>query len=192
MTAPAPVSLYAITKLAGERIALRLRDVFGLDLLVGRLGTCFGPFEHESGARDTLSAPWQVLHHAAAGVPVRLPRAGRKDWLYIRDAVAAITALLDAQRPLPRNLYNLSAGFEWTVAEWCDAIRRVDPLFEWSIGHDATIDFYGDADRASLSPAYLLRDTGFRPVYDMERALSDYLEAEPALSVAPSGRAVNV
>lgn len=191
-TLPAPVSLYAITKLAGESTALRLREVFGLDLVAGRLGTCFGPFEHESGARDTLSAPWQVLHHAAAGVPVSLPRPGRKDWLYIRDAVAAIIALLDAPRPLPRNLYNLSAGFEWTVAEWCDAIRRAYPGFEWSIGADANVDFYGDVDRASLSPAHLIRDTDFRPTYNMERALADYLATEPELIVKPSGEAAHV
>ena len=188
-TPPAPASLYAITKLAGERTALRLGDVFGLDVVAGRLGTCFGPFEHDTGARDTLSPPWQVLQHARAGVPVSLPRAGRKDWLYSRDAVAAIIALLDAPRPLPRRLYNLGAGFEWSMAEWCEAIGRLHPGFTWSIGPDANVDFYGDLDRSSLSNANLLRDTGFVPRFDLNRALADYLEAEPVRPTphAPTG-----
>ncbi len=187
-TPPAPASLYAITKLSGERAALRLRDVFGLDLVAGRLGTCFGPFEHATGARDTLSAPWQVLQHARAGVPVRLPRAGRKDWLYSRDAVAAIVALLDAPRPLPRRLYNLAAGFEWSMAEWCEAIHRSHPGFTWLIASDANVDFFGDVDRAPLSAVRLIRDTGFVPAFSMEQALEDYLEADPIVA-APTATA---
>ena len=181
-TLPAPASLYAITKYAGERTALRLRDVFGLDLVAGRLGTCFGPYEHATGARDTLSPPWQVLQHAGAGTPVILPRPGRKDWLYIRDAVSAITALLDAPHPVPRALYNLAAGFEWTVAEWCAAVARLNPGFEWSMGASANVDFFGDMDRAPLSAARLIADLGFSPAYDMDRALADYLETEAAMA----------
>ena len=179
---PAPTSLYGITKLAGERTALRLRDVFELDLVAGRLGTCFGPYEHATGARDTLSAPWQVLQHARAGTPVILPRPGRKDWLYIRDAVSAIAALLDAPQPLPRTVYNLAAGFEWTVAEWCAAVGRLNPSFGWSIGANANVDFYGDVDRAPLSAVRLIADLGFSPAYDMDRALADYLETDAAMA----------
>ena len=177
-TTPRPASLYGITKLAGEQTALRLREVFGLDLVVGRLGTCFGPFEHETGARDTLSPPWQVLQSARAGVPVRLPREGRKDWLYVRDAVAAIMALLDAPGRLPRTLYNVAAGFEWSMAEWCAAVERVQG-FAWSIGGAPTIDFHGDVDRSPLGNRRLVQDTSFRPAFDMDRALADYLDAEP-------------
>ena len=187
-TPPAPASLYAITKLAGERTALRLGDVFGLDVVAGRLGTCFGPFEHDTGARDTLSPPWQVLQHARAGVPVKLPRAGRKDWLYSRDAVAAIIALLDAPRPLPRRLYNLGAGFEWSMAEWCAAIGRSSPGFTWAIAPDANVDFYGDVDRSPLSAVNLIRDTGFVPEFGMQMALADYLETDPIVT-APAGMA---
>lgn len=181
-TPPAPASLYAITKYAGERTAMRLRDVFGLDLVAGRLGTCFGPYEHATGARDTLSPLWQVLQHARAGTPVILPRPGRKDWLYIRDAVSAITALLDAPHPLPRALYNLAAGFEWTVAEWCAALGRLNPGFRWSVGTNANVDFFGEIDRAPLSAARLITDLGFSPAYDMDRALADYLETEAAMA----------
>jgi UDP-glucuronate 4-epimerase len=52
-----PEGLYGITKQAGEAAALRLADLHGLDLLVGRLGTCFGRWELATSARDTPSAP---------------------------------------------------------------------------------------------------------------------------------------
>ena len=120
-----------------------------------------------------------MLQHVRAGNPIRLPHPGRKDWLYIRDAVAAITALLDTPRPLPRHLYNLSAGFEWSVAEWCEAICSRHPGASWSIATPANVDFFGDRERAPLSIANLLRDTGFRPAFGMDRALADYLDTEP-------------
>lgn len=179
-----PASLYAITKLAGEAVALRLGETFGLDIVVGRLGTCFGPFERETGARDTLSAPWQVLRHAASGTVVRLPRPGRKDWLYVRDAVAAVAALLDAPRPLPRRVYNLSAGFAWSIAQWCAALERACPGLDWSIGPDANVTLYEDVDRPPMCNARLLADTAFRPAFGLARALADHLASEPGLRAA--------
>src|SRR6202047_3338314 len=56
-----PEQLYGITKQAGEAAALRLADLHRLDLSVGRLGVCFGRWEYATRARDTPSAPDQVV-----------------------------------------------------------------------------------------------------------------------------------
>lgn len=171
-----PEGLYGISKQAAEAAALRLAGLHGLDLTVGRLGTCFGPWEADTGVRDTLSAPLQVLEHARQGMQVRLPRAGRRDWLYVRDAAAALDALLSA-RTLAQPIYNVAAGFEWTIADWCEQVARRNPQFSWALTPDpadANVSYYASYDRASMCIEALRRDTGFIPRFDLSAAAEDF------------------
>lgn len=171
-----PDGLYGISKQAAEAAALRFAPLAGLDLVVGRLGTCFGPWEADSGVRDTPSAPLQVLRLARRGEPVILPRAGQRDWLYARDAAAAIAALLDQpQRRHP--IYNLAAGFVWSVADWCELLTRRHPGFRWrlaGLGETPNVDYYAPCDRASMDAGRLQADTGFVPRYGLAAAADDF------------------
>ena len=178
LTPQRPEGLYGISKQAAEAGALRLAALHGLDLTVGRIGTCFGPYEGGSDVRDTPSALLQVLRRAESGGAVRLPRAGRRDWLYVRDAAAALAALLDSPRP-PRPVYNLAAGFEWSVADWCGRIGDAAfPGLDWRIaapGEPSDIHYYADYDRASMDITALRADTGFTPRFDLPAAADDFL-----------------
>ncbi|QGZ30973.1 NAD-dependent epimerase/dehydratase family protein [Stutzerimonas stutzeri] len=171
-----PEGLYGMSKRAAEEAAMRLASLRGLPLVVGRLGTCFGPWEADSGVRDTLSAPLQVLARARHGETAILPRAGRRDWLYVRDAVAAMASLLDQPHwGYPR--YNLAAGFEWSVADWCACIAPRYPGFEWRLaapGEQPDIDYFADYDRASMDIHRLVDDTTFRPRFGLTEAQADY------------------
>jgi UDP-glucuronate 4-epimerase len=171
-----PEGLYGISKRAAEDAAMRLCALRGVPLVIGRLGTCFGPWEADSGVRDTLSAPLQVLSKARRGETAVLPRAGRRDWLYVRDAVVALIALLEAPH-WPHSIYNLAAGFEWSVADWCERLAQRYPTFTWRIaeqGESPTIDYFADYDRASMDNARLMADTGFAPRFDLSEAEADF------------------
>ena len=170
-----PEGLYGISKQAGEATALRLADLHGLDLVVGRLGTCFGPWEYATAVRDTPSAPLQVMLRAARGQKVHLPRPHPRDFLYARDGAAALLALLDAPKP-PHRIYNLAAGFLWTLEDFCRALaaRRPGFAWDWGAGEDA-VALYAPYDRAPMDCARLCTETSFIPRYDLAAALEDYL-----------------
>jgi UDP-glucuronate 4-epimerase len=172
-----PESLYGISKLAAEQAALRLAELHGLDLVVGRLGTCFGPWEADTGVRDTPSPPLQALRHAERGEPAVLPRAVRRDWLYVRDAAAGLAALLDAPSPRHR-AYNVGAGFMGTLAEWCGAIAPAFPGWSWRLaaaGEPANVDAWAGYDRAPMAIDRLLADTTYTPRYDLTASAADHL-----------------
>ncbi|KQP39930.1 NAD(P)-dependent oxidoreductase [Pseudorhodoferax sp. Leaf274] len=170
-----PEGLYGISKQAAEAAALRIAALHGLDLVVGRLGTCFGPWEADTGVRDTLSAPLQVLLRAERGEAVRLPRESTRDWLYVRDAAAGLQALLDRPQ-LPRPVYNVAAGFMGRMSDWCAAVAAAHPGWSWQIAADtADIDYYAPYDRAPMDIAHLRADTGFVPRYDLRAAAEDFL-----------------
>ncbi|CAN7770691.1 NAD(P)-dependent oxidoreductase [Variovorax sp. LjRoot84] len=172
-----PEGLYGISKQAAEAAARRMAALHGLDLVVGRLATCFGPWEAETGVRDTLSAPLQVLRCADDRMPAVLPRPGLRDWLYARDAAAALALLLERPR-LPHAVYNVAAGFSWPLASWCDAVAARKPGFAWRMaadGEPVTIDYYAPYDRAPMDITRLKADTGFVPRFDLPAAAQDYL-----------------
>ena len=173
-----PEQLYGITKQASEAVASRLADLHRLDLSIGRLGTCFGRWEYATGARDTPSAPYQIVQAARSGLPAILPRSHRRDWLYARDAAAAVLELLYA-RTRRHRVYNLAAGFMWSIADFCARLQQVRSGFEWHFaqqGEAANIDYYAPYDRSPMAIERLRGDTAFLPRYNLDEALADYLQ----------------
>lgn len=182
-----PEGLYGISKQAAEAAALRLAALHGIDLVVARLGTCFGPWESDTGVRDTLSAPLQILELAERGEPVVLPREGRRDWLYVRDVVTAIGTLLHHRR-LPHAVYNVAAGFSGTMVQWCKALSAHRPGFDWHLAGEnepANVDYYAAYDRAPMDIARLRADTGFTPRFDLAAAADDFLVWRARFIAAP-------
>jgi len=173
----APETVYAVTKYAGERLALRAAALHGLDLVVARLGSVFGRWEHDSGVRDTPSAPLQAVRLAEAGRTAVLPRPGWRDWVYAPDVAAGLVALLDHPRPAHR-LYHVGSGVRWSVEAWCARLAARFPGFAHRPARapeEATVDLYGDRDRAPLAIGRLAADTGFRPRWGLDEAFEDYL-----------------
>jgi len=159
---PKPNTLYGVSKLASEGIADRLADLWETDIVSLRLSGVFGPWERDTGRRDTLSphlqAAWNMLH----GTPAILPRAGARDWTDSRAVAEAVVAVLQAKR-LEHRLYNVSCGREWTVADWLAALTEAQPGLEWRIagdGEEANVDMHGLQDRRPLSADRLKTELG--------------------------------
>ena len=176
-TLPVPVNLYAISKYAAERAALRYGNQWNMDVLVARPTEVFGPWERDTGARDTLSAPLQVTRLALEGRPAILPRAGQRDWGYSRDVAKAVAALLDA--PDPRfEVYNVSSGAQWTIAAWCDKLAGRYPGFRYRLASEGelpNVDFYDPRDRSPLAINRLTQDIGFSPEFALDVCFEDYM-----------------
>ena len=174
---PNPETLYAITKFASERLALRQKALTGLDVVVARLSAVFGPWERDTGLRDTMSAPFQALALAIEGKEAVLSRPGLRDWVYVRDVASAVIALLDATKP-KHGVYNVSTGFRWTVEDWCQRLARRYPGFAWRLSSDpaeCTVDLFSTSDRAPLAIDRLTKEFGYSTRYDLDASFQDYM-----------------
>lgn len=175
--APRPHSLYGITKLAAETVALRLAALYDIDLTIVRLGPVYGPWEYKTGLRPLLSPHAQVVDLWRRGERVILPRQLVGDWLYSRDAGRGLAALLSAGR-LPHAIYNLGGNTASTLAEWCENLETVPWSRGWRIAGNAekpNVIFGLAEDRAALDIERIATDTGFRPSFDSYSAAKDYL-----------------
>ncbi|MEP7457349.1 NAD(P)-dependent oxidoreductase [Phyllobacterium sp. SB3] len=172
-----PVSLYGITKLAAENAALRLAELYGIDLRIVRLGPLFGPWEYSTGLRPVLSPHAQVLEVWKNGTDAILPRPLVADWLYSRDAARGLAAILNADRLL-HSSYNLGGGVLTSVADWCAGLQSSPFARGWRVaqsGEEPNIQFGLARDRAALGMQRITAETDFRILYTGSRVIEDYL-----------------
>lgn len=169
-----PETLYEITKYAAEKIALRFKRLTGLNVTAARLGDIFGPWEHETGVRDVMSAPFQTMRKALLRQQAFLPGTGRKCWIYSRDVAAAVVAIWKAAS-LRHDIYNVSSDYQWSVPDWCALLKKRYPDFVYGLARsplEANIKLF--ADNAPMNVDRLRNDTGFQAEFSLERAFNDY------------------
>jgi UDP-glucose 4-epimerase len=159
-----PVSLYAITKFASEKVAARLAELWQSDIINVRLSGVFGPWERATGVRDTLSPQAQILSALAAGDAALLARPGVRDWIYAPDVADALALLIEAPKTQHR-LYNITTATPWSALEWGQRLAALNPGFACRLAtaqESPTIDLHSDADRAPMSAMRLEQEFGWR------------------------------
>lgn len=168
-------TLYAVSKAAAEPVIARICQLHGISYVIGRIGTAFGPWEHNTGFRDTLSPIFQVTQIALNGGKAILPQPKRKNWHYSRDAARSLVTLLDARAP-EHDTYNLGSPFVWSIADWCERLKRQFPRFDFAFNGDGTrVDLYGDSDGGLLSWDRFTNEFGATAQFDLDRAFADYM-----------------
>jgi nucleoside-diphosphate-sugar epimerase len=168
-TFPRPREMYAITKFAAERTAIRYKEMFDMNIVVGRIGGVFGPWERYTGFRDTMSGPFFTTRAAILGEKIILSDAGVKDWVYSREIGKSVVALLLADKH-KYDVYHLSSDFVWTVKDWCEKLIELYPNFEYEVLADP-----GVIERPPLKIERLKEDIGYFPKFDLDKSFEDYM-----------------
>jgi len=169
-----PVSLYAISKFASERVLARLAELWDRDLLSVRLSAVFGPWERLGGLRDTPSPQAQILAAFDRSTPAVLSSPGVKDWIYARDVAEALALLVEADRPRHR-LYNISTGAAWSALQWGEAFAALHPGCECRLagmGEPANVDPNGP-ERAPLAVERMAQEFGWRARFGCAESVAD-------------------
>jgi UDP-glucose 4-epimerase len=170
-----PVSLYAITKFASEKVAARLAALWPLDIISVRLSGVFGPWERATGVRDTLSPQVQILDALQQKREALLARPGVRDWVYAPDVADALALLAEAPK-LQHALYNISSGQQWSALQWGEALAALHPGFTCRLaggGETPTINLHSDIDRAPLSVSRLEQEFGWRAKFGCADSAAD-------------------
>ena len=173
-----PESLYGISKFAAERTCIRYALKRGLDVTTLRLGTVFGRWEYNTGVRDTLSIPLQLLKAAHAGEPAVLLRECADDWVYSVDVADGVLAALNLQVKA-KPLYHLSAGRRWDIASWCQMMAAAFPGFVYELVDNPSLCTIGRNASPRRSPMKIDRiqkDFGYQPEFLPEAAFLDFIQ----------------
>ena len=174
---PQPETLYGISKFAAERIALRYRQTRGIDLTVARLGVVFGRYEHDTGLRDTMSAPLVLGQLALRSEHAKVYRHLPDDWVYATDVARVVKQLLDTKTPIGP-LYQIATGAPWSVEDWCQRLANAFPDFTYELvdtQEAANVGRITPNRRPCFSIERLRNDIQYEPYFTAQRAFEDYV-----------------
>ena len=171
-----PASIYAMTKLADEHLALLYGDLYDLDTIILRYGAVLG---------GDLAAPTSVpgrllsvlVDAGRRGVAVAIDDPflgwdGREEFVDARDCARANVAALDAAEPRQR-VYNVAPGTWHTMGEFVDAVRPLHPQLQVALPPPTGKGFAGFPHMrpAPSSTEAAQRELGFTCAYDLEQTI---------------------
>lgn len=162
-----PLGIYDATKLMAETYCTAHRRTYGSDVASFRTGFVYG--------RGTAIGEYflpRVLRGEAVTEPVGADHPC--DFTYVVDLAEALMAAVEAPL-LPEPVYNVTGGRLRTRGELADIVRSLLPeaLITQGPGHDPRRHLRGPCriERAA-------RDLGWRPRFDLESGMADWLRRE--------------
>ena len=175
-TEPRPISPYGITKLGCEQLAHAYAQSFGLDVVVLRYFTFYGPRQRPDMALA------RIVGALAHGSSFELYGDGlqSRSFTYVADGVEATIAAMERARA--GAVYNVGGGEEATMREAIATLEQVS-------GH--TLDLVerpaaaGDVRRTSAEVGRIERDLGWRATTSLQDGLQAQWEWASARVAAP-------
>jgi UDP-glucuronate 4-epimerase len=168
---PRPISPYGVTKLACESLARTYAECFGLDAVLLRYFTVYGPRQRP----DMAFA--RVIAALLGGKPFPVFGSGEqsRDFTYVDDAVTATLAAMD--RGTSGAVYNVGGGSETTLNH---AISLCEELAGRRLEVVRQAAARGDVRRTGADTTRIRTEVGWHPATPLARGLELQLEAAQA------------
>ncbi len=170
-----PISLYGVTKVAGERLGVYYHRQFGLDFRGVRLPAVIAPHGAGGGASAYCSAVFE--QSVCRGQYQFFVRPGtRAPMLYIADAVGALLDLHDAPSDqLSRRVYNI-AGLCPSAEELAGAIRRRLPTVQITYDPDPLRTSIVESWPQAIDDSAARQDWKWKSTWDLDRIADEVIE----------------
>ena len=112
-------NLYGITKLAGERVALRYGDLFGLDVIAVRPSNVYGPMERFTPGYAGATELREMLRIHFEGQPIKVTTldGNFRDWTYVEDIAQGVEAAWAIENAPDQRVFILAAGEQYPLGE---------------------------------------------------------------------------
>lgn len=168
---PRPVSPYGVTKLACEALARTYGECFGLEAVLLRYFTVYGPRQRP----DMAFA--RVIDALLGGKRFTVFGSGQqsRDFTFVDDAVSATIAAME--QGASGTTYNVGGGSETTLN---DAIALCEDLAGTRLDVINEATARGDVRRTGADTTLIRTELGWRPETPLARGLGLQLEAARA------------
>jgi nucleoside-diphosphate-sugar epimerase len=170
--------LYSVCKQTSEHLCRLYNDRYGLNVVVGRLGSAYGPMERPTHSRQRMSAVYTAVHAALAQRTLKVHGASiARDYCYIDDVAEAFATLL--LRPhLEHSVYNVGSVEAYTLTELLTILQKLEPTFTWvetNTAEEADIALVAGSARAGLDLTRIQQDARWTLGSNLEQGLRAFL-----------------
>lgn len=167
-----PLSLYAVSKVAGEAFVRACAASRGLDAVIARPGNHTGPGQSPKFVAVSFAKQVAAAARGEFAGPMRVGNLDSvRDFSDVRDVVRAYRLMLERGRS--GAVYNVSSGTMVSIGELLSRLRAIAGTDVAAVRDDA---LWRPTDRcASLSTAALRADTGWAPSITLDGTLADIL-----------------
>jgi UDP-glucuronate 4-epimerase len=173
---PRPISPYGITKLGCEQLASAYARSFGLDVVVLRYFTFYGPRQRPDMALA------RIVDALARDAPFELYGDGlqSRSFTYVADGIEATIAAME--RAPAGALYNVGGGEEATMREAIAILERVSGRTLELVDRPSAA---GDVRRTAADATLIERELDWRPTTSLAGGLQAQWEWASARVAAP-------
>lgn len=172
-------NLYGITKLAGERVALRYGNLFGLDVIAVRPSNVYGPMERFTPGYAGATELREMLRIHFSGQPITVNslEGPYRDWTYAEDVAEGIERAWAIEGPQEHRVFILASGEQQSVGEVLAAFRQHLPGLEYRIvpKDEANYPVAGGVPGPLPSNARAREELGWSPRTPFAEGMREYL-----------------
>jgi len=170
-----PISLYGVTKVAGERLGVYYQTRFGLDFRGIRLPAVIAPRGSSGGASAYCSAVFE--HSVFYGKYDFFVRPTTKaPMLYIGDAVSALLDLHDASnKNLRYSMYNIAAIYP-TAGDLARSIKKTLPDVKITYSPDPLRTSIVESWPQEIDDSAARYDWNWKPAWTLEKITGEIVK----------------
>jgi UDP-glucose 4-epimerase len=171
-----PMRIYDSAKLMGEHTGIYYAGNMGLDVVVLRFATTYGP--GKTARHGKMGVTSQIVENPFHGRPFHLAQGGdeKDDFIYNKDSALGIY-LATTATGLKHRVFNIGSGIGSTLNDFANALRRRLPQADIKIGPG--LNFLGSPYPMSgvYDVSRAREELGFKAQFDIENAVADYLDS---------------
>jgi UDP-glucose 4-epimerase len=120
--APAPLTMYALSKLAGEHMLEMYRQLYGVEYVALRFFNVYG--QRQSPTHAYANVTCKFSQAAALGTGIKLYGDGSqtRDFVHVDDVVASLLVTMDGA---PGRLYNVGTGEDHAILGLVETLEGI-------------------------------------------------------------------
>lgn len=128
-------NLYGITKLAGERVALRYGDLFDMDVIAVRPSNVYGPMERITPGYAGATELREMLRIHFEGQPIKVTTldGNHRDWTYVEDIAEGVEAAWAIEDAPIKRVFILAAGHQYPLGEVLALFQKYLPDLRYEV-----------------------------------------------------------
>jgi len=165
-----PLSTYAVSKLAADRLSFTLFHEQGIPVIILRQFNTYGP-----RATQPYIIP-EIISQLSKGNNLKLGNTkARRDLTYIEDSAKAAIALMKCEDAVGE-VINVGSGVDWSVGELVDIIGRLMGYEEVKIEIQEERLRPLDVERLQCNYFRMYKLTGWNPTVGIEEGLKSTID----------------